>query len=166
MLLKNKNFQAILVGDILDNPGYSAELEEFIRENDLSGHTSLVGHHSDMPTAFTLADIVISASSLEPEAFGRTTVEAMAMSKPVIATAHGGSLETVIHNENGWLVKPSDPKDLAVAIDRALNLGEEELNRLGQNGKRRVSEQFTAQAMCEKTIAYYYDLIENRPNFS
>ena len=159
--LKNKNFQAILVGDILDNPGYSTELIEFIHDNNLSEQTSLVGHHSDMPTAFSLADIVISASSLEPEAFGRTTVEAMAMAKPVIATAHGGSLETVIHNENGWLVRPSDPKDLALAIDNALSLGKEELDRLGQNGRSRVGKRFTAQAMCEKTVAYYYDLINN-----
>ena len=84
------------------------------------------------------------------------------MGKPVIATAHGGSLETVIQGENGWLVQPSDSRGLAVAIDEALRLGDEQLRRLGDNGRRRVSENFTAQAMCEQTLAFYSKLIQER----
>lgn len=162
LLVKNANFQAVLVGDSGENPGYTAELKDFIEKNHLAGRVHLVGHCTDMPAAFMLADIVLSTSSLEPEAFGRTTVEAMAMGKPVIATAHGGSLETVIQGENGWLVQPSDSRGLAVAIDEALRLGDEQLRRLGDNGRRRVSENFTAQAMCEQTLAFYSKLIQDR----
>lgn len=160
--VNNSTFQAVLVGDTQDNPGYTAELNEFIEKNNLTGRARLVGHCTDMPAAFTLADIVLSTSSLEPEAFGRTTVEAMAMGKPVIATAHGGSLETVVHGENGWLVQPSDPKALAAAIDEALAMDTEQLRQYGENGRQRVSENFTAQAMCEQTLAFYHDLIRKR----
>lgn len=156
------DFQAILVGDIKDNPGYTAELNTFIEKNNLSEKVRLVGHCNDMPAAFLLADVVLSTSSLEPEAFGRTTVEAMAMGKPVIATAHGGSLETVVHLENGWLVKPSDPKALAAAIDEALSMDDKQLQHFGENGRKRVSEKFTAQAMCEQTMAFYLDLHNER----
>ena len=44
----------------------------------------------DMPAAYMLADVVVSAST-EPEGFGRVIVEAQAMGRPVIATAHGGA---------------------------------------------------------------------------
>lgn len=159
LLVNNSVFAAVLVGDTLDNPGHTAELEEFIEKNGLTGTARLVGHCSDMPAAFMLADIVLSTSSLEPEAFGRTTVEAMAMGKPVIATAHGGSLETVVDGENGWLVTPSDEKQLAKAIEIALAMDKDELDRMGEKGKARVIKKFAAQAMCEQTEAYYRELL-------
>ncbi len=160
--VKNNSYQAVLVGDTKDNPGYTEELLTFIKENDLENRVSLVGHCSDMPAAFLIADIVLSTSSLEPEAFGRTTVEAMAMGKPVIATAHGGSLETVIPGENGWLVEPSDPFNLAGAIDEALKMDVTVLNDFGKKGKERVTNNFTAQAMCDQTLAFYQEMIKKR----
>jgi glycosyltransferase involved in cell wall biosynthesis len=164
LLVKNNHYKALLVGDTQDNPNYVKELEEFIRKNSLSDRVRLVGHCTDMPAAFLLADIVLSTSSLEPEAFVRTSVEAMAMGKPVIATAHGGSLETVIPGVNGWLVKPSDPDSLAEAIDEALTMNDEALTQFGQNGMQRVKECFTAKSMCEKTILFYSDLLKERSN--
>jgi len=158
--VRNNNYIAVLVGDVLDNPGYTAELNEFIEKNGLAGRASLVGYCDDMPAAFMLADIVLSTSSSEPEAFGRTTVEAMAMGKPVIATAHGGSLETVIHDVNGWLVAPSSESYLAGAIEKALAMSDSELSQLGANGRVRVKKKFTSQAMCEQTVAYYDELLE------
>ncbi len=157
-LVKFGNYQALLVGDTSDNPGYVSELYDFIGKNGLVEKVRLVGYCSDMPAAFLLADVVLSTSSLEPEAFGRTTVEAMAMGTPVIATAHGGSLETVVHKENGWLVKPSDPRELAAAIDEALTMDKKKLREYGENGRKRVSELFTAQAMCEQTLNFYQEL--------
>lgn len=162
LLVKNKNYQAVIVGDTEDNPGYTEELKCFIEKNNLADRVRLVGHCNDMPAAFLIADIVLSTSSSEPEAFGRTTVEAMAMGKPVIATAHGGSLETVVPGETGWLVKPADPGELAVAIDEALAMEREQLKNFGENGRLRVTANFTAQAMCEQTLAFYYELLGER----
>lgn len=159
LLVKNREYLAILVGDTEDNPGYTAELREIITINNLSSHVKLVGHCNDMPAAFMIADIVLSTSSLEPEAFGRTTVEAMAMGCPVIVTGHGGSLETVIPGENGWMVEPSNVAELAAAIDDALAASPEKLREIGENNKRRVKEKFTASAMCDQTFTFYNELL-------
>jgi glycosyltransferase involved in cell wall biosynthesis len=159
LLLKNISFQALIVGDTEDNPGYTSELQNFIEQNNLADRVRLVGHCQDMPAAFLLADIVLSTSSSEPEAFGRTTIEAMAMGKPVIATAHGGSLETVVPGVTGWLVKPADPGELAGVIEEALAMTQEQLQERGENGRLRVAANFTAEAMCEQTLAFYYELL-------
>lgn len=160
--VKNRGYTAVLVGDTTDNPGYTAELKAIIESNNLQKFVKMVGHCSDMPAAFMIADIVLSASSLEPEAFGRTTVEAMAMGCPVIVTGHGGSLETVIPGENGWIVQPSDIAGLASAIDEALGTPPERLKEIGENNQRRVMENFTASAMCEQTLSFYQELLEKK----
>jgi glycosyltransferase involved in cell wall biosynthesis len=158
-LLKKSSFQAVLVGDTGENPGFVSELKRMIDQYNLTDRVKMVGHCSDMPAAYLLADIVLSASSSEPEAFGRTTAEAMAMGKPVIATAHGGSLETVTEQLTGWLVRPSDPEDMAKAIEEALSGGKEMLAAYGKTGQARVRERFTTKAMCEQTEKLYRKLL-------
>ncbi len=162
LLLKELSFQAVLVGDDGENRSYSMELLDIIQKNNLQDRVKLVGHCTDMPAAFLLADIVLSTSSLEPEAFGRTTVEAMAMGCPVIVTGHGGSLETVIPGENGWIVPPANVEELAGAIGEALSSTPERLREIGENNRRRVKENFTSQAMCEQTLSFYQKLLQER----
>lgn len=160
--LKHENFQAVMVGDIEDNPNFASELSELITSLGLEKKVFMVGYCDDMPAALMLADIVVSASSNEPEAFGRTTIEAMAMGKPVIATAHGGSLETVAPGKTGWLVTPGDAGELAHALNEAL-LNPETMEAYGLAGKEAVNSTFSMNSMCEKTIVYYRRLMsENR----
>jgi len=156
--LKNSNYQAIMVGDIEDNPNFTGELTDLIRSLGLEDNITMVGHCDDMPAALMLADIVVSASSNEPEAFGRTTIEAMAMGKPVIATAHGGSLETVTPGRTGWLVAPGDEAELARALTEALD-SPEKMVEYGRAGKEAVNSTFSMNNMCEKTVALYRRLV-------
>ncbi len=164
-LIKDLPFQAILIGDTEDNPGYTNELRALIVQYGLSDKVFLVGHCQNMPAAFFLSDIVVSASSSEPEAFGRTTVEAMAMGCPVIATAHGGSLETVIAGENGWLVTPADQQELGGALREALQLQKnspEKFADMGEKNRLRVQNYFSAEVMCRQTLAFYRQLLDER----
>lgn len=161
-LVKNQNYQAVLVGDLSDNPGLVEELTKIIDEHNLGEKVKMVGYCADMPTAYSLADLVVSASSREPEAFGRTTVEAMAMAKPVIATAHGGSLETVVHGQTGWLVNPADAQDMAKAIDLFLDLNDQQRKEIGKAGQKRAFKNFTTRAMCSATLAVYKRLLEKK----
>ncbi len=161
-LVKNRNYQAILVGDMTDNPGLVEELNRIIIDNSLEQNVKFVGYCDRMAVALSFASVVVSASSTEPEAFGRTTVEAMAMGKPVIATAHGGSLETVVPGETGWLVKPADAEDMARAIEEFLQTSPETLEQYGRNGQKRVKENFTIKTMCEQTVAFYGQLLTHR----
>ena len=156
--IKELDYQALLVGDIEDNPGFASELAEMIKELRLEDNIFLTGHCEDMPAALMLADIVVSASSNEPEAFGRTTIEAMAMGKPVIATAHGGSLETVTPGKTGWLVDPGSADKLALALEEALT-SPEKIRQYGAAGKAAVDSTFTMKSMCQRTLTFYHKLI-------
>lgn len=160
-MISANNFHALLVGDTDDNPGYTNSLLGLIQEFGLQDKVSLVGHCSDMPAALMLADIVVSATSSEPEAFGRITAEAMAMGKPVVATAHGGSLETVVNGETGWLVTPSSSEDMARALNEAM-ADAEKRKAFGEAGQRRVRKYFTLTTMCEKTLSVYRELLDRK----
>ena len=136
-----------------ENQSFTKKLQDKI------GHTAwkiryrLVGHCSDMPAAMLLADLVVSASSSQPEAFGKVAIEAMAMGRPVLATSHGGSLETVIDGVTGWLVAPSDPAAMAEALRNGL-ADRAELRRRGAEGRTWVNQHFTTALMCTKTIEF------------
>lgn len=157
--MSTTRYQALLIGDIKDNPKFTEELMALIGEYQLADRLSLVGYCDDMPAALMLADIVVSASSNEPEAFGRTTIEAMAMGKAVVATAHGGSLETVTPGQTGWLVRPGDATDLARALDEALHSAERRA-AFGRAGRELVNRTFTMKQMCEETEALYRELVD------
>lgn len=152
---------ALCVGDTSENLSFTNRLKKRIAEKQLEDRIYFTDHCEDMPAAYMLADVVVSAASTEPEAFGRVSVEAQAMGKAMIATAHGGSLETVIDGETGLLVKPRDTEDLATALRKILqnpSLGD----KLGQNGRQRVLEKFTTQTMCRETVSLYHRLLRER----
>ncbi|MEL6426762.1 MAG: glycosyltransferase, partial [Pseudomonadota bacterium] len=107
------------------------------------------------------AAVVVSAST-EPEAFGRVAVEAQAMGRPIIASAHGGSLETVEDQKTGYLYPPQDPKALAEVIDAALSLDPSARAHMGMAGRARVRSRFTVEAMQRSTLAVYDRIMEAR----
>jgi len=161
-LLKNTNYQAIIVGDPQENQSYAAELEKIIHTSNLQSKVKMVGHCQDMAAAYLLSDIVVSASSSQAEAFGRVSIEAMAMGKPIIATAHGGSLETVVAGKTGWLVKPGDAEDMARAIDAALALSADERTEMGRHGYQRVMTSFATETMCSATLSLYLKMLGDK----
>ncbi|MBW1987945.1 MAG: glycosyltransferase family 4 protein [Deltaproteobacteria bacterium] len=155
-LIREFPYTAVCVGDKRDNPDYAARLQARVEELGLSGRVVFPGHCPDMPAAFAAADIAVSAS-VHPEAFGRVAVEAQAMGLPVAATAHGGSLETVVHGHTGWLVPPGNAPALAAALARGVARPGER-RQLGENARARVGR-FTTENMCEKTLAVYEELV-------
>ena len=160
-MIKDRSFLALCVGDTDDNPFFTKRLTDLIVRLGLEEKVKLVGHCADMPAALSIADLVVSASSSQPEAFGKVAIEAMAMGKPVIATGHGGSLETVRDQETGWLVKPADPHSLAEALGKAVDHSEQ-LPQIGEEGRKWVQQHFTARRMCEKTVSLYRELLEEK----
>jgi glycosyltransferase involved in cell wall biosynthesis len=156
--LPHRKFFCLLVGDDMGHPSYRKEIEERSFELGIDGHIRFVGNTPHMSEAYMLANVIV-APSIEPEAFGRVPVEAQAMGRMVIATNHGGACETVVPNETGWLVKPGDSDELAKAIDYALSLPEEEKAYIGANAMEHVRTHFSAQVMCQKTLAVYLELL-------
>ena len=145
-----------LVGDAQGRTTYEEGLRRMIEEADLTRVVRLAGPVDDMPAAYAWSDVVVSAS-IRPEAFGRVAVEAMAMGRPVIATAHGGSLETVADGETGTLVPPGDAEALAQAIG-ALARDPEARAAMGQRGRRRAVSRYSTDAMVTATLRVYTSL--------
>ena len=113
-----------------------------------------------MPAVYSVADIVLS-TSVEPEAFGRVSAEASAMSKPVIATNHGGSREISENNVTGWLVEPRNPEDLAEDIIRTY-VRPKKKDSVGRNAQRKVREKFSLKKMLNQTLQVYEELIDTQ----
>jgi glycosyltransferase involved in cell wall biosynthesis len=118
----------------------------------------VVDHCDDMPAAYMLTDVVVSAST-DPEAFGRVVVEGQALGRPVIGTNHGGSKETIVDGETGWLSEPNDPKSMAEAIAKILNLTEKQRNKVSEKAISHIHENYSKEAMCAKTLDVYNELI-------
>ncbi len=79
-----------------------------------------------MPLAYKLANVVVSAS-IEPEAFGRVSVEAQSMETPIIASDIGGSKETILKDKSGLFFKSGDPISLAEKLKEILNFDDSTL---------------------------------------
>lgn len=156
--LARDDVRCVLVGGDQGRGNYRAELEKMISARNLNEIVRLVDHCDDMPAAYMLTDVVISAST-DPEAFGRVIAEAQALGRPVIATDHGGAQETVIPGVTGWLVPPGDPMELARAIERVLALGESARSTLATKAIANVRENFSKATMCAKTLDVYDDVL-------
>jgi glycosyltransferase involved in cell wall biosynthesis len=155
--IKALPWTAVCVGSFDGKQAFMRELTALIRNFGLQGRIRFVGHCADMPAAYLLSDIVVSASSTEPEAFGRVAIEAQAMGKPVVATAHGGSMETVLDGETGWLVAPGDAKSLASALTEAIRQPDLR-SRYGEAAMAWTRSRFTVEKMCRETLRLYKTL--------
>lgn len=156
--MQRRDAVAVLAGDDQGRHGYRAGLEALAERRGLGARVRIVGDCPDMPAALMLADVAVSAS-IEPEAFGRVVVEAQAMGRPVVATAHGGALETVSSGETGWLVPPGDAEALAAALDHAVSLDEETRAAIGARAREAVLARYTTELMCAATLDVYRELL-------
>jgi glycosyltransferase involved in cell wall biosynthesis len=139
--------------------GFRRELDDAIARHGLGDWFRIVEGCRDMPAAYMLADVVVSAST-DPEGFGRVVVEAQAMGRPVIATDHGGARETIVPGETGWLTPPRDPAALAAVLAQALALGPDARARYARRAIAHVAAGFTRERMCAQTLAVYEELVK------
>jgi glycosyltransferase involved in cell wall biosynthesis len=153
----------ILAGDEQGRTGYAKDLDDRIAAAGLSGIVRRVGHCADMPAAFQSADVVC-VPSIEPEAFGRSAVEAQAMGVPVVVTNIGAAPETVLappqapeSERTGWRVPPNDVEALANALAQTLALGASQRDALAVRARRHVESHFSVEMMCARTLAVYAD---------
>ncbi len=154
--IKHLSWTAVLVGDMNEKPDYAVRLQRETLEKGLGERVIFAGHCSDMAAAFMLCDVTISAS-IHPESFGRIGVESQAMGVPVVATAHGGSLETVVPEKTGWLFSPDDVDRFASALAEAVK-DEKKRKKMGARGRTWVADHFTTAHMCAKTLRLYEEL--------
>lgn len=160
--LGRKDIRCVLVGSDQGRADYRRELEDIISRHDLGEVVRIVDHCADMPAAYMLTDVVVSAST-DPEAFGRVVPEAQALGRPVIASDHGGARETIIEGETGWLTPPGDAQALAATLERVLAIGPEARQGLAERAIAYVRGNFSKDAMCDKTLDVYNEVLNLKP---
>ncbi|MDD3029448.1 MAG: glycosyltransferase family 4 protein [Alphaproteobacteria bacterium] len=156
--MTNKDCLCAIVGGGKDSP-YGRDVERAIGDYGLADRVFLFDTCADMPAAYALADAVIVPST-RPEGFGRVIVEAQAMGKPVIATAHGGATENILAGETGWLVPPVDARALAKTIDSFLSDRPRLEKEIYLKAISYVRSKFTTDAMTSKTLRIYEELLK------
>jgi glycosyltransferase involved in cell wall biosynthesis len=161
--LERRDVTLLFVGSDQGRSAYRAELEKRVRARGLEGVARIVDHCADMPAAYMLADVVVSAST-DPEAFGRVVAEAQAMGRPVVAPAHGAAPEILVEGETGWTFAPGRTDQLAVALGKALGLDGDARAALSDKAILHVRGNFTKERMCAATLDVYEELLrESRP---
>ncbi len=154
----DRDYCCVMVGSDHGHKTYRKKIETSVVEAGLSGKVKVVGLCKDMPAAYALSHVVVSAS-VRPEAFGRVAIEAQAMQRVTIATKIGGALETIIDGKTGFLVDSTDSSELARLIENALNFSEAKSFELGQAARSHIEQNFSNEKMCRDTIAIYRSLV-------
>ncbi len=157
--LRRQDIFCVLIGSDQGRTEYRKELEDTIKSKNLGGQIRIIEHCNDMPAAYMLSTVIVSAST-DPEGFGRIPIEAQAMGRPIVATDHGGAQETIIRNETGWLVPPNDAAAMAEAIEEALNLNDSQRELLANRAMAHIAENFTKEKMTDATLNVYAELLQ------
>lgn len=160
--MRHKNIRCLFVGSDQGRKRYRRELERKAKKLGLDSVVQFVDQCNEMDVAYMLSDVVVSAST-DPEAFGRVIPEAQAMGRLVIGPDHGGATETIKDGETGFLFKHGDAKDLAEKLDAVLDMSAEEKQKTTQKAVQSVRGEFSKDAMCEKTINLYREIMREYP---
>jgi glycosyltransferase involved in cell wall biosynthesis len=146
----------IMIGD-------GSNLEDCRRlvPSELSEKIFFLGKRNDVETVVKTFDVgvLLTNAKVHGEGISNSLIEYMASGKAVIATKGGGTNETIIENENGYLLDPHSPEQL---IDRISNLivNPELVKKLGERSKEIVNQNFNLTVMARKYIELYRGLLK------
>ena len=152
------SFYAVILGSDQGRDIYKKKIKRLVEQHRLTNQIKFVDHCKNMPLAYKISDLVISAS-IKPESFGRVAVEAQSMEKPIIASDIGGSNETIINNKTGFLFKSGNPESLSKKIIEVLNLDESILKSICIEGRKNIIKKFNVEKMCFSTYSEYKKLL-------
>ncbi len=119
------------------------ELKERVEQLALADRFKILPHRNDVPRLMRALDVFVLPSTL-PDPLPTVVLEAMAARKPVVATAHGGALEMVLHGETGLLAPHHDASAFADAL-LELAYDADKRNRLGLAGRKRLETRFSRE---------------------
>jgi glycosyltransferase involved in cell wall biosynthesis len=100
---------------------------------------------------------VFSHTAVQPEPFGLVLLEAMAASRPVVASKAGGPLEIVREAETGMLAEPGSARAHADCLCSLLR-DPARRESMGREGRLRVESQFSAATFARRLHAIYADI--------
>ena len=115
--------------------------------------------HEMLPELYNSCDI-LSLPSIA-EAFGMVLIEAMACGKPVVGSRVGGINDIIEDSENGFLVEPGRPDQLAEKIHLILS-DKKLLKRLGTKARKKVEDKYSYYAVAKKAMSIYEQALETK----
>jgi glycosyltransferase involved in cell wall biosynthesis len=128
---------------------FMAELEALSKQRCVSKHLSFISHRSDLREIMAVSDIVYSLSR-EPEAFGRVSLEALSLGRPLIAYDHGGVKEQLA------AILPEG----AVPVGDVQQVAEKTLRWLDSPPRVPDHNPFTLESMLAATLDVYTELAQ------
>ncbi len=138
---------------------YTAELKNYAKSLNLEERVRFLGYIDNSEEIMNACDIILH-TSIEPEAFGRTIVEAMACGKPVVATDLGGPVEIIDYGTNGFLCE-ADAAAMAQKTKKIID--NKDLRRnLSLNAREKVVKEFSIPNHIEKICKLYEEVKSNK----
>jgi glycosyltransferase involved in cell wall biosynthesis len=142
--------EAAIIG-ILEEEPYVQEIKSYINIHKLADSIHLLGY-KDNPSAYVqLADVAVLCA--EKEAFGRVTVEAMLLGKPVVGAASGGTVEIIDDKKTGFLFEPGNVT-AAVDILESLYNDPALCKQIGDTAKKQANKKFTQKSSYQPLLRY------------
>ena len=137
-----------------EEPGKKDAVDKnIISEYGMEKNVIFLGERADVDEIYPLMDVFILPS--HREGFPRTVIEAMAMSKPIIATNIRGCREAIENNKTGILIPEKNSSKLAGAIIFLLE-NPQKSRELGENARVKSEKEFNEQIIFNRTIKEYY----------
>ncbi|MHB0870804.1 MAG: glycosyltransferase family 4 protein [Chloroflexota bacterium] len=133
-----------------------AQVEELARELGLNGRLHLLGYRTDVMDVIQVMDAFVLTSHWEGLPY--TILDAMALEKPVVATAAVGTRDIVQDGATGLLTPVGDPEAAARSVARILS-DPAEARAMGRAGRQLILRRFSQEAMVKRTGQLYLDLV-------
>ena len=154
------NIRLIIIGDCPDeHEKYINTIKQFIQFNELNKWVKILGPREDALELLKCIDFYITPS--QSEGLPYNLLEALAARKPVIATDIPGNNDIIRKSVEGILVPANSPRSLAHGILSMLELGQEELRAMQENGIARIYDQFSLKSMTKETFSLYRKVLED-----
>lgn len=131
--------------------------QELARTLGIAERAFFIGRCTDVGAVLSISDVCVLSSS--SEGFSNSLLEYMAAGRPVVSTDVGGAREAIVHGETGYLVPPGDHEGLAGHISSLL-LAPDQARKMGERGRRRVSEKFSSSKQLQNVESLYNELLK------
>ncbi len=134
------------------------KLEQAVKGKGLSDVVKFVGEEKNIVDLINAIDALI-LPSVDSEDFPNVTLEAMSLGKAVIASNLAGTPEQITDGESGYLVQPRNSRDLAAKVQQLID-NPDLVAQMGQKGKARFLENFTAEVAVDRYLKLYQSMIK------
>jgi glycosyltransferase involved in cell wall biosynthesis len=158
----------VLVGDDRRHRRFVRKFWKAAQEQTVDALFRMVGHHTDMPSAYAASEIVAVPYTAAP-VYGRVVAEAQAMARPVVASAIGPLPENMLtppritaNLRTGWEVAPGSAEQLAEALSTALALDAAAYRALAARARQFAEYMFSPQRAAAATLEIYAALLESK----